>query len=253
MPNITRGGDARGLLRYLAGPGRADEHVDPRLVAGSTAAMAWGPSGRLDLEGAGTVARLLDTHVREFGVRTTVAVKDADGQPCGQRDAHVWHCSLSLHPDEQPLSVAQWATVSEDFVADMGFAGGDDADCQWVAVRSRTWRRCWRSRRRDAAMHRSGRLLTIAAACAGCSRRAGPRIAIVPNGTRGYLTSWNCRSASEICGDQPPSGTGRRGLDRLKSRLDSRESGQELRPDAVEGLEERARGAASPPLRSEGL
>src|ERR1700735_1992819 len=31
---VVRGSDARRLLYYLYGPGRANEHADPRLVAG---------------------------------------------------------------------------------------------------------------------------------------------------------------------------------------------------------------------------
>ncbi len=31
---VVRGSDAGGLLRYLDGPGRANAHIDPHLVAG---------------------------------------------------------------------------------------------------------------------------------------------------------------------------------------------------------------------------
>jgi hypothetical protein len=31
---VTRGADPGGLLRYLYGPGRSNEHADPHLVAG---------------------------------------------------------------------------------------------------------------------------------------------------------------------------------------------------------------------------
>lgn len=34
MPNVTRGGDMPGLIYYLAGPGRANEHTRPMIVAG---------------------------------------------------------------------------------------------------------------------------------------------------------------------------------------------------------------------------
>ena len=35
MPNITRGGNACGLMCYLLGPGRANEHTDQRVLAGT--------------------------------------------------------------------------------------------------------------------------------------------------------------------------------------------------------------------------
>ena len=54
----------------------------------------------------------------------------------GSRDAHVWHCSLSLHPDEPGLSDERWAELCEQFVAAMGFAGeAARAQHRWVAVR----------------------------------------------------------------------------------------------------------------------
>ena len=37
---------------------------------------------------------------RAFGTRVTTAVKDADGRRRGERDAHVWHCSLNLSAEE---------------------------------------------------------------------------------------------------------------------------------------------------------
>jgi hypothetical protein len=54
----------------------------------------------------------------------------------GSRDAHVWHCSLSLHPDEPGLSDERWSELCEQFVAAMGFAGeAARAQHRWVAVR----------------------------------------------------------------------------------------------------------------------
>ncbi|WP_019925517.1 hypothetical protein [Nocardia sp. BMG111209] len=34
MPNVTRGANLPGLLAYVIGPGRSDEHAFPHLVAG---------------------------------------------------------------------------------------------------------------------------------------------------------------------------------------------------------------------------
>ena len=39
MPNITRGGNTVGLLAYLLGEGRANEHVDQHIIAGSSSLM----------------------------------------------------------------------------------------------------------------------------------------------------------------------------------------------------------------------
>jgi hypothetical protein len=45
-------------------------------------------------------------------------------------DAHVWHCSLSLHPDEPSLSDEKWRQVAEEFIEAMGFGGQ-----RWLAIR----------------------------------------------------------------------------------------------------------------------
>ena len=122
MPNVTRGSRMAGLLVYLAGPGRANEHTEPHLVAGDPAVLAWHDDDELSRDAALAVARHLDAPARVFG--TQVA------------GGHVWHCSLSLRADEGQLTDAQWGSVAGDLVAGMGF--GDDggkAPCRWAAVR----------------------------------------------------------------------------------------------------------------------
>jgi hypothetical protein len=54
----------------------------------------------------------------------------------GQRDAHVWHCSLSLHHDEPDLSDERWGKICEQFIGEMRFAG-ERAAAEWrlVAIR----------------------------------------------------------------------------------------------------------------------
>ncbi len=103
IPKITRGGNARGLLLYLIGKGRRDEHVDPRLVAGSAEAMMIA-GGRV-LEGgardAARLARFLDEPRETFGTQVRIAERDPTGKVVGSRDAHVWHTSLSCPPPEQ--------------------------------------------------------------------------------------------------------------------------------------------------------
>ena len=122
MPNITRGARVAGLVAYLAGPGRANEHTDPHLVAGDAVTLAAaGPDGRLSGERVAAVTAALDAPRRAFGVEVP--------------DGPVWHCSLSLSAAEGPLGDDRWRAVAEEFVAGMGF---DDAEgrapCRWAAV-----------------------------------------------------------------------------------------------------------------------
>lgn len=140
MPNITRGARMSGLLVYLAGPGKANEHREPHLVAGDPAIMAWHDDAELDRDAALDVAKQLDAPRRAFGTEITVPVKRAteDGRTeiVGARDAHVWHCSLSLRAEEGQLTDAKWAAVARDFVDGMGFTEtSGKAPCRWVALR----------------------------------------------------------------------------------------------------------------------
>jgi hypothetical protein len=122
IPNITRGDRMAGLLVYLVGPGRHNEHEEPHLVAGDSAVMAWHDDAELNRQAAVEIARTVDHPRRAFDVSV------ARGS--------VWHCSLSLHKDEGVLTDERWAQISEELVAEMGFAGPQvDAPCRWVAVR----------------------------------------------------------------------------------------------------------------------
>ena len=137
IPNVTRGGKTHGVLLYLVGKGKREEHHDPRLVAGSPEAIRMAKGKLLERSDAIALARFLDEPREAFGTRVTIAERDKDsGRVIGTRDAHVWHCSLSLHPKEPELAPERWAEICEAFVKQMGFAGeGAKAQCRWVAIR----------------------------------------------------------------------------------------------------------------------
>ena len=90
MPNITRGERLGGLMQYLVGPGRHNEHTEPHLVAGDDAIMAWHDVAELDGAAARDIAAQLDRPRQVFGTEIP--------------DGHVWHCSLSLRASEGQLS-----------------------------------------------------------------------------------------------------------------------------------------------------
>ena len=123
MPNVTRGDRPGGLMTYLAGPGRANEHTDPHLVAGDPAMLAWHSDAELNRDAALHIARHLDAPRRVFDV-------DVPG-------GHIWHCSLSLRAEEGQLTDERWAAITTEFVDRMGFGDedGTKAACRWVAVR----------------------------------------------------------------------------------------------------------------------
>lgn len=122
IPNITQGDRMAGLMIYLAGPGRANEHEEPHLVAGDAALMAWHDDNELNRDAALDIANALD-RAKQF-YKTEV-----DG-------GHVFHCSLSLAAEEGQLSDEQWGAIANDFMKDMDFTeDGGKAPARWVAVR----------------------------------------------------------------------------------------------------------------------
>lgn len=132
-----------GLLVYLASTD-ADKtknaHTDPHLVAGDAAIMAWYDDGVLDRDDALAIAKHLDQPRRAFGVE--VKIKDLQWDPVrkkriavGEKDASVWHCSLSVRAEEGALTDQQWGDIANDFVDAMGFTeSSGKARCRWAAI-----------------------------------------------------------------------------------------------------------------------
>nr|WP_308416899.1 mobilization protein [Streptomyces sp. AJS327] len=121
IPKILTGRtSSTGLIRYLFGPGRANEHTDPHLVA-SWNGFAPDP-GRNPQHTTARLARQLDQPVKVLGDR---APKDK-----------VWHCPVRADPGDRYLSDAEWAEVARRIVHATGIApNGDPEACRWVAVR----------------------------------------------------------------------------------------------------------------------
>ncbi|RJK95939.1 relaxase/mobilization nuclease domain-containing protein [Vallicoccus soli] len=124
---IVRGSDVAGLLRYLYGPGRANEHTDPHLV------------------GAWDDPQLLEPAVREgrHDVRRLANLLEQPLQACPRPPANpVWHCALRVAPTDPRLSDGQWGAVAREVLDRTGLvppaAGASPEDiigCRWVAVR----------------------------------------------------------------------------------------------------------------------
>ncbi|MET8080631.1 mobilization protein [Streptomyces sp. NPDC005303] len=118
------GSNTRGLLAYLYGPGRHDEHLDPHIVAGF-AMLGMPDPGRDENATLTELGRHLDDPVRlrnsEFGKKVT---------------DHVWHCPVRAAPEDRYLSDAEWGEIAQRIVQAAGIApAGDDLACRWIAVR----------------------------------------------------------------------------------------------------------------------
>lgn len=121
MPKKARDGtDTCGLLNYLYGPGKRDEHVDPHMVA------AWAPFVDDPARSAGAsirdLADLLDAPVAAL---------------VGKRPAkHVYHVAVRNPPEDRLLTDAEWARVAREMMHAAGIDEHDDEQgCRWVAIR----------------------------------------------------------------------------------------------------------------------
>ncbi|MFD5765406.1 mobilization protein [Streptomyces sp. NPDC127049] len=122
VPKIhKRGKRTIGLLYYLYGPGKAEEHVDPHLVASWDHAA---PDPGRDAEARyKQLQQLLDQPL-------VLLTDDQRAKP------HVWHLSVRNGPTDRILSDEEWGDVARRMVAAAGIDDPDQgAGCRWVAVR----------------------------------------------------------------------------------------------------------------------
>ncbi|MFF5723494.1 relaxase/mobilization nuclease domain-containing protein [[Kitasatospora] papulosa] len=118
------GANTRGLLAYLYGPGRHDEHLDPHLIT-AFAMLGMPDPGRDEHATLTGLGHHLDEPVRlrnsEFGKPVT---------------DHVWHCPVRAAPEDRYLSDTEWGEIAQRIVQAAGIAPeGDDLACRWIAVR----------------------------------------------------------------------------------------------------------------------
>jgi hypothetical protein len=147
IPNVVKGSDMHGLIQYLAGKGRENEHTNPHVISGDSFLKAWHGNSELGRADAKAIATYLDEPRNTFGteIRTRAwqqnpqtgqrePVLDANGKQAW-KNVHTWHCSLSLPPGEGPLSEEKWDEIATDFADRMGFtAASGKAPARWVAI-----------------------------------------------------------------------------------------------------------------------
>ncbi|MGZ9934933.1 relaxase/mobilization nuclease domain-containing protein [Streptomyces sp. NC-S4] len=122
VPDISTGSRTYGLLAYLYGPGRRDEHTDPHLVASWLPELAPDPGG----DSAVTLKQLTDR------LDLPVLALPKDRRPA----RHVWHCPVRTAPGDRHLTDAEWAQVARRIIHATGIAEeGDSQACRWIAVR----------------------------------------------------------------------------------------------------------------------
>ena len=115
----TYGSRVRGLVEYLFGPGRSDEHTDPHVIAAHTTLL-------LDDRALTPLARkMLATELDNTRVLLAPEVKEK----------FVFHASISLAPQDGPVSEETWHDIAASVAEHLSF--GEDtpgARVRWMAV-----------------------------------------------------------------------------------------------------------------------
>jgi hypothetical protein len=120
---VLRGRNVRRLLYYLYGPGKANEHTDPHLVAGFSDPAEFEPERRPDGS-------------RDFRRLTGLLEQPLAALAGPGYNKPVWHCAVRAAPDDRMLSDAEWAQVAALVMDRTGLAPeGDEMGVRWVAIR----------------------------------------------------------------------------------------------------------------------
>ncbi|MFH8751862.1 relaxase/mobilization nuclease domain-containing protein [Streptomyces rimosus] len=122
IPRVQKRGQRTiGLLYYLYGPGKFEEHTDPHLVA------SWDHNapdpGRDTAATLKQLQQLLDQPVENI---------DQAKRP----HKHVWHLSVRNGAEDRVLTDEEWSDVARRMVAAAGIDDPEQgAGCRWAAVR----------------------------------------------------------------------------------------------------------------------
>ncbi len=117
---MQRGTRTRGLVEYLFGPGRAEEHTNQRIVA------AWDEAWQGITHPDAVQRALLTAEVDAPVKRMPEVAKPAE---------HVYHVSISNHGEDRNLSDEEWATVARAVADKLGLTGTDtEPGARWFAV-----------------------------------------------------------------------------------------------------------------------
>jgi hypothetical protein len=118
-----RGEDVAGLIYYLYGPGRHEEHTDPHIVTG------WRHPAELE-------PPLRPDGTRDF--RKLIGLLKQPHAAMGKYGFRrpVWHLSMRAAPRDKTLSDEEWTQIARDVMNRTGLSpdGEEDDAVRWIAV-----------------------------------------------------------------------------------------------------------------------
>lgn len=124
IAKALHGQKLRGLIEYLFGEGKEEEHADPRLVAAWDPVVTRRQNYANDKAERDELTRAMEEPARLFG-------RDV---PSGA----VHHVPITLHVEDGQLTDEQWRQVAQVAADKLGFSADPEqgrAACPWVAVR----------------------------------------------------------------------------------------------------------------------
>jgi hypothetical protein len=117
-----RGRKVGGLMRYLFGPGKREEHIEPRIVSGWLDPSELQPVVNAD-------------GVRDFRPLIGELEKPVIGADVDFAK-RVWHCSLRNAGEDWILTDTEWDGIAREVMSAVGLSGdGEKPGVRWVAVR----------------------------------------------------------------------------------------------------------------------
>jgi hypothetical protein len=119
IAKVTQGSSGRALIRYLFGPGRANEHTDQRVI---TSGIVMGVEEARTLSAA---------EITDLGAALDAANDTYRANPDG---GHIWHVSLSLAAGDDQLTDEQWGGIAQVAVEAIGFEREGHEPAAWVAI-----------------------------------------------------------------------------------------------------------------------
>lgn len=133
ITKVVHGWRPAGLLAYLLGPGTAEVHRSPRVIASWDGLDAgWQPErigpSEYDLR-LGPLVDALHAPAVAAGLPTRAPQS-------GSKRGYVWHCSARLAASDRTLDDGQWADIARELLHGTGIAERNDpGGPRWVAIR----------------------------------------------------------------------------------------------------------------------
>jgi hypothetical protein len=114
ISKALRGDRMGGLVKYLFGPGRAEEHTNQRIVAASD--PTWLGTVQPDAQTLAQLISEMDEPVTTWGDKTSAG--------------YVYHLVVSVPAADGQLSDARWQQAAQRFADKLGF----DDQVHWIAI-----------------------------------------------------------------------------------------------------------------------